>query len=89
MRKINSEYDDSSLAQFTIDQVTKYYPGRLDDLRYGRLEVDIRVVLSQVDANIYADLKKASSIDDPACVLIMGYNRAVLYLQPYLVDLNR
>lgn len=67
-------------------QIKKYWPKRLADYIEGRLEVKINIVEDSYDEEWFDRLKQTASITDPACVLIVGFNEAVLFLHEHMVD---
>lgn len=69
-----------------IDQLTSYWPTRLEDYKAGKIEVKVHVVVNSVDDTYYKYVKQSVGKTDPACVLIVGFEQATLFLAPYLVD---
>jgi hypothetical protein len=75
--------------EFIKAQLVEYWPNRVKDYETGKLHVVIVVVTTQSQHDYFQDLKLAASIHDPACVLIVGFDNARLFLQPYQVDLEK
>lgn len=77
---------NGNIEQLVIDQLVTYWPTRLEDYKAGKIEVKVHVVINSVDDGYYTHLKQSVGKTDPACVLIVGFEQATLFLAPYLVD---
>lgn len=75
-----------NIEAVVVDQITRYYPRRLGDYKAGLISVKIHIIQGNGDDEWYDYLKKQTSITDPACTLIMGFNEATLFLQRFMVD---
>lgn len=78
---------NGNVEQLIVEQLTEYWPTRLEDYRAGKIEVKVHVVVNAADDSYYKYVKQSSGKTDPACVLIVGFEEAILFLAPYLVDI--
>ena len=78
--------DVGNLNHVITTQIKSFYPRRLADYQAGRLEVKVHVIETAADDEWYKQQKQIVSINDPSCTLIMGFNKATLFLGRYLVD---
>lgn len=78
--------DYRSVTAFARTQIEEFWPTRLDDWDNGRIQLKVKVASVSHVIEEFDQRKKETSITDPACCLIMGFDEAVLYLTPLLMD---
>lgn len=67
-------------------QFAKFWPNRIDDYNNGLLEVNVRMLRTDTDWENYNLLRDSASITDSTCSLIVGFNKAELYLVSPIVE---
>jgi hypothetical protein len=84
--KLQPDINLGNVEHIIEKQIKKYWPKRLADYLEGRLEVKINIVENSYDEQWFNDVKQKASITDPACVLIVGFDQAILFLHEHMVD---
>lgn len=79
----------TNVKTIIYDQLTRFWPTRVEDFKQGKIEVTIKVVISSSDDEYFNNLKLKTGKTDPECVLIVGFNQAILFLQQYIVDMKK
>ncbi len=78
-----------SIDDTIVDQIKQFWPTRVADYKAGTISIRVHIIRTISDIEWFNKLKQESSITDPNCGLIMGFDMAILFLSlPSLLQIH-
>lgn len=82
------KHGHTNLIKLITQQLKDFYPNRVKDYESGDLQVNIYYLVDESDYEYFNVMRQQASITEPACVLIMGFNIARLFVGPVIMDIE-